>query len=60
LRDDLEEQLGAGLAEGNEAEFVDDQKVLTGQLWHEMPMQISPGAMSMWTCRAFVPPLVLV
>ena len=31
LGDDLEQQLGAGLAERNEAEFVDDQQVLAGQ-----------------------------
>ena len=31
LRYDLEEQLGAGLAEGDEAQLVDDQQVLAGQ-----------------------------
>jgi hypothetical protein len=31
LGDDLEEQLGAGLAERHEAEFVDDQQLLAGE-----------------------------
>ena len=31
LRDDFEQQLRAGFAQGNEAEFVDDQHVLTDQ-----------------------------
>ena len=30
LGDDLEQQPGAGLAERNEAEFIDDQQVLAG------------------------------
>ncbi len=31
MGDDLEQQLGAGLAERNEAEFIDDQQVLADQ-----------------------------
>ena len=35
LGDDLEEQLGAGLREWYEAEFIDDQQVLAGKLFLE-------------------------
>ena len=32
LGDDFEEQLGAGLAERDESQFVDDQQILAGEL----------------------------
>jgi hypothetical protein len=31
LRDDFEEPFGAGLAEGNEAQLVDDQQIMGGE-----------------------------